>query len=246
LNQINQRLGCLRGIGPADVSVVIPAFNEEKTILQTLVSLSESKSKFRVEIVVVDNNCTDRTAELVTSAGAICVKEVVQGYMHARNKGLFSATGRFILNADADTIYPPDWIDSMILPMESSGDIALVYGLYSFLPSGNRPRLIYYFYELVSDWARSRAKRVKDEAAFVMGANSAFRREFALTVDGYKHPPGANEDGFLALKLRKYGKLFFNRASIVWTSDRSLISEGNLFVTTSIRIKKYAKRFWYS
>src|SRR5687767_12666673 len=67
-----------------DVSVIIPAYNEEDSILRTLSSLSKSKTTQRVEILVVDNNSSDRTAELVKKSGAIYLFEQNQGVKHAR------------------------------------------------------------------------------------------------------------------------------------------------------------------
>src|SRR5947209_7503361 len=97
-----------------DVSIIIPAYNEEACILKTLSSLAASNTTKKVEIIVVDNNSTDSTVQLAELAGAICLHEWEQGITPARNAGLQQASGTFILNADADTIYPPRWIDSMV------------------------------------------------------------------------------------------------------------------------------------
>src|SRR5690349_5352746 len=61
--------------GDPEVSVVIPAYNEEESILQTLSSLSAASTQKSVEIIVVDNNSTDKTAELVGRCGARCISE---------------------------------------------------------------------------------------------------------------------------------------------------------------------------
>jgi glycosyltransferase involved in cell wall biosynthesis len=89
-----------------DVSIVIPAYNEEKNILKTLIALVNNKSKYKVEIIVVNNNSTDRTEEFVNKSGIKCILEKVPGITAARNAGLNVARGKFILNADADTILP--------------------------------------------------------------------------------------------------------------------------------------------
>lgn len=233
------------GTGDPEVSIVIPAFNEEKTILQTLASLAKTKTKRRVEVIVVNNNSNDKTELISMQAGAKCIKEGKQGYMHARNRGLYSAQGKYILNADADTLYPPNWIDQMIDPLESDKKTVLVYGRYAFYPSSKRSRFSYFLYETVSDFVRKQTKKVKDEAAFVMGANSGFIRQLAIAEDGYEHPPEANEDGYMAIKLRKYGKIKFIKESMAWTSDRRLVSEGNLMISSWTRFKKYLARFYY-
>ena len=228
----------LRGF--PDVSIIIPAFNEEKTILQTLGSICHNTTSKSVEIVVVDNNSTDETAALVKACGIACVSENKQGITFARNCGLRHARGKYIINADADTIYPAFWIEELILPLEQSQEVALTYGRFSFLPTGKATRGTYFFYEHFADLSRNLNKYLKDEAMNVYGFNSAFRKEHALQVDGYDHPPGSNEDGYLALKLRNrgFGKLFYAKKALVWTNDRSIHSDGGLWRGTAKRLKR--------
>jgi cellulose synthase/poly-beta-1,6-N-acetylglucosamine synthase-like glycosyltransferase len=88
--------------------------------LRTLSSLASNQSKWSVEIIVVNNNSKDRTKELVEAAGVTCILETVQRISAARNAGLSAANGKYILTADADTIYPENWIDLMIAPMEDA------------------------------------------------------------------------------------------------------------------------------
>ena len=87
-----------------EVSVVIPAYNEEKNIIQTLYSLSHNVSSRSVEIIVVNNNSSDQTENLVLATGVKCILEKKQGITAARNGGLAVAKGKYILNADADSI----------------------------------------------------------------------------------------------------------------------------------------------
>lgn len=91
------------------VSVVIPAYNEEKYIgkcLESIISQTEKPS----EIIVVDNNCTDKTAEIAKKYGAKIVKEEKQGMIQARGVGFDAAKFEIIARTDADTILPQDWI----------------------------------------------------------------------------------------------------------------------------------------
>ncbi len=76
-----------------EVSVVIPAYNEEATILQTLTSLAANTTQRSVEFVVVNNNSADRTEDMALGAGTRCIKETTQGITPARNTGLAAARG---------------------------------------------------------------------------------------------------------------------------------------------------------
>ena len=91
------------------ISVVIPAYNEEKYIGKCLQSVLDQKEK-PDEIIVVDNNCTDSTVEIAKKFGARIVREKKQGMIFARNAGFNAAKYEIIARTDADTILPNDWI----------------------------------------------------------------------------------------------------------------------------------------
>ena len=225
-----------------EVSVVIPAYNEEKNILQTLASLAANITSRSAEIIVVNNNSTDNTEALVTATGITCVTETQKGITAARNAGLQIAKGTYILNADADAIYPADWMEQMIQPLATNEKIALTYGRFSFIPVGSTPRIVYFVYEYSAGIIRYINKYFREEAVNVYGFNSGFRREQGAAVEGFNHPPGANEDGWLAVKLRNkgFGKLHYvtNKKALVWTSDRRIEMDGGLMIGIIKRIAK--------
>jgi glycosyltransferase involved in cell wall biosynthesis len=195
-----------------------------------------------VEIIVVNNNSTDNTELLVLATGVTCIREPVRGITAARNAGLATARGKYLLNADADSIYPADWIEKMVRPLVTHEDVIAVYGRFSFIPGAGTGRLIYFFYEYFADIIRWLNKYLKDEAVNVYGFNSGFRREQGLQVEGFNHPPGTNEDGWLALKLREKGggRLFYvtDRKALVWTSDRRIQIDGGIGKAILLRLKK--------
>jgi glycosyltransferase involved in cell wall biosynthesis len=228
--------------GEPIVSIVIPAYNEEHNILKTLSALANNRCKYSVEILVVNNNSKDNTEFLVKEAGIPCILETVPGITAARNAGLYAAKGKYILNADADTIYPIDWIQEMVSPLVENETIASVYGNFSFIPTAGTPRWVYFFYEYFADFMRWMNRLFKDEAVNVYGFNSGFKKEQAIAVEGFNHPPGTNEDGWLALKLRnrKFGTLYQVRSTkaLVWTADRRIQMDGGLWKGTIKRIKR--------
>ena len=95
------------------ISVVIIAYNEEKYISKTLDSLMRQTVKPE-EIIVVDNNSKDRTAEIARGyKGVRVVSETEQGRSPARNKGFKEAQGNILLKMDADTILKEDFIENL-------------------------------------------------------------------------------------------------------------------------------------
>jgi glycosyltransferase involved in cell wall biosynthesis len=228
--------------GNPEISIVMPAYNESNNILSALSSLCHNITNKSVEIIVVNNNSSDDTETLIRACGVNCVNETKQGITFARNAGLKTARGKYILNADADAIYPEDWINEMVNPLIQNEEVAVTYGRFSFIPIGSTGRNVYFFYEYLTELSRWYNKKVKDEAVNVYGFNSGFRKEQGLSVDGFNHPPGTNEDGWLAVKLREkgYGSLYYVNVlnARVWTTDRRIQIDGGLFKATVIRLKR--------
>ena len=94
------------------LSVVIPAFNEELYLPETLSSLRDAISvcPCGVEIIVVNNDSVDRTAEVAGSFGATVVHERVHNIARVRNAGANVARGQVLAFVDADTSVPPRFL----------------------------------------------------------------------------------------------------------------------------------------
>src|SRR5690349_8508384 len=97
------------------LAFVIPAYNEEALIGKCVQSvLAEIRRSGRdCEIVVVNNNSTDKTAELASAAGARVVLETEKGLGPARDCGLKATNAELVANIDADTIVPEGWLDTV-------------------------------------------------------------------------------------------------------------------------------------
>jgi glycosyltransferase involved in cell wall biosynthesis len=90
------------------VSVVIPAFNEERLLGESLRQVRAAMTAFarrgwQAELIVCDNNSTDRTADVARAAGATVVFEPINQIGRARNRGAEAATGEWLIFIDADT-----------------------------------------------------------------------------------------------------------------------------------------------
>ncbi len=98
------------------ISVIIPAYNEEKGIAKTI----EKIPKEVFEIIVVDNNSTDKTAEVAKKLGAKVIRETKQGYGYALQKGFKEAKGDIIVTLDADAQYPGEKILELVEYLEKN------------------------------------------------------------------------------------------------------------------------------
>jgi glycosyltransferase involved in cell wall biosynthesis len=90
------------------ISIIIPAFNEERLLGQTLREVQAALKSFTspgwaTELIVCDNNSTDRTAGIARDAGATVVFEPVNQIARARNRGAAVATGDWLVFIDADS-----------------------------------------------------------------------------------------------------------------------------------------------
>ena len=94
-------------------SIIIPAYNEEKLLSDSLSKIKRSLDVFlerghNFELIVCDNNSSDRTAEIAREAGAKVVFETVNQISRARNTGAAAATGDYLIFIDADSYPPPE------------------------------------------------------------------------------------------------------------------------------------------
>jgi cellulose synthase/poly-beta-1,6-N-acetylglucosamine synthase-like glycosyltransferase len=90
------------------ISIVVPAFNEERLLGGSLAQIKAAAGAFAqrgwdFELIVCDNNSTDRTAEIARAAGATVVFEPVNQIARARNCGAAAATGDWLVFVDADS-----------------------------------------------------------------------------------------------------------------------------------------------
>jgi glycosyltransferase involved in cell wall biosynthesis len=92
------------------ITAIIPCLNEEQGIERLLRAMPE----FVDEVIVVDNNSTDRTSEVAASLGAKVVREEVRGYGRAYKKGFAVATSDIIVTLDGDHSYPVDALSYLI------------------------------------------------------------------------------------------------------------------------------------
>ena len=110
------------------LSVIIPAYNEAKRIESCLHHLAASlrataSPELESEIIVVDNNSTDATAELAHEMGARVVFEPVNQIARARNAGAAVASGDWLLFVDADTLVTTATLAEMLASVEAGGHV---------------------------------------------------------------------------------------------------------------------------
>jgi len=241
IEEVRRKLSKMNSDSPL-VSVVIIAHNEETRILSCIWSLCDNLIDFPIEIIAINNNSTDRTIDVLNQIGIRWFNEEKKGPGHARQCGLNHAHGKFYLCIDADTLYPPLYINTHIKELMQPG-VVCTFGLWSFIPSENHFASGLLLYEFLRD-IHLRIQAIKRPELCVRGMNFGFITDLAKQV-GFRTDIKRGEDGSLALSLKKNGKLKFltTRKVRVFTSNSTLNADGSLFNSFKIRILKAIKNF---
>lgn len=253
LRELRERLAKFRVEDP-EVTIAIPAYNEEKNLLNTLSSLASQETRFRTEIIVANNNSKDRTQALLDACGVKSILVTQQGIGYARQAALEAGRGTYFLNADCDCIYPPTWVDALVEPL-TKPDVSCTYGTYSFIPSAQNSRLALFLHESVSHLGFKLREWKGLEYINVLGFNFGFRRADGLAVGGFRVDAGHQgnvaatgvcEDGWMAMTLLDKGRLkHVTRGAHVWTSDRVLNRDGGVAKAFQKRISVELSRLFH-
>ena len=208
------------------LSIVIPAFNEARLIQQSLHSVTTSiaanqHSWFTSEIIVVDNNSTDNTAELARLAGATVVFEPINQIGRARNAGAAHATGDWLLFLDADSLLSPGLLADILQLIESGKYV----GCGSTLRMDGLPwwaNMTLRFWTAVSVLCR-----------WAAGALVVCRRDAFQEVGGFDQDLYALDEVALSKQLKRWGR----RRGLQFT-----ILTGHPLETSSRKVSLYSGR----
>ncbi len=188
------------------VSVVVIAYNEERRLPACLWSLSELQTKYPIEILGVNNNSKDRTEEVYRRLAMPYFNEPKQSPGFARRCGLEHARGKYHFCVDADTFYPPQYVDLMMTKLTLPG-VSCVSSFWSFFPDRNHSRWGLFLFELIRDMFLF-VQHFKRPELCVRGMVFAFNADYARQV-AIRTDIRRGEDGSLALSLKPFGKIAF-------------------------------------
>ena len=238
LDDIKGKLAAKQSIPPL-ISIVVIAYNEEKRLTSCLWSLSELQTKYPIEILGVNNNSKDRTEEVYQRLGLPYFNETQQSPGFARQCGLQHAKGKYHFCIDADTFYPPQYVDFMMSKLERP-NVSCVSSFWSFFPDENHSRFGLFLFELIRDtflWLQ----HFKRPELCVRGMVFAFKTDLARKVK-IRTDIRRGEDGSLALSLKPYGKIAFlyNRQARPVTGYGTL-NEGSLLQSLWYRFRVQMK-----
>jgi len=207
------------------VSLIIPAYNEEKYIGDCLDSIFASGAKF-FEIIVVDNGSFDRTKEIAEKYQNVrVVNEKKSGVMFARQRGIDESTGEIVAFVDADTKMILGWYEQIIKKFSGDLILATLSGPYIYEDISLWTKiLVWIFYYLIT------------LPVYYMLGYAAIFGNFAIRRSVLEKMGGLNtgivfcgDDTDTVQRAHKFGKTIFSMDFKIKTSPRRFTQEGIVF-----------------
>lgn len=202
---------------PLTLSIVIPVYNEERYLSHCLDSIAAQTHK-PYEVIVVDNNCTDKTIEIARRYPFVTIlREKRQHQSYAQATGFNAARGDILGRIDADSILPPDWTQKVITEFENNKMLLAVTGgadPYDVLAKFLSVAAFDYYIFLAGKIAGVK---------LLWGSNCALRASAWQQIkDKVMLRPDIWEDYDMSFCLKPYGKVGFMKDNKVRVSFRAL------------------------
>lgn len=181
------------------MSIVVPAFNEERLLGDSLARVNLAAAAFQqrgwmTELIVCDNNSTDKTPEIARAAGATVVFEPINQIARARNRGAEAATGDWLVFVDADSHPGAELFSDVADAIESgrclAGGATILLDKRHFVAG-----LVTWLWNFASRWRRLLA------GSFIFCEAATFRK-----IGGFSHELFAGEELELSQRLWKAAK----------------------------------------
>jgi cellulose synthase/poly-beta-1,6-N-acetylglucosamine synthase-like glycosyltransferase len=230
--------------GPLTISVIVPVYNAERTVGETIRSLiALDYPRDALELIFVNNGSTDGTANILAghSHRIRIVDEPRRGRSAARNAGVRAARHTCVAFTDADCIADRDWLSQLVAPIEDP-DVGIAGGrILSVRPCNS----IEAFGEHVHDQARAIGVY---RPPYADTANWASRRSVIIEAGGFDEDFVRGEDVDLSLRIVQAGfRLVYRDGAIVHHHNertlRGLFKEGFQHGFYSVKVLKKHRHF---
>jgi glycosyltransferase involved in cell wall biosynthesis len=227
-------------------SVIIPAFNEEASIANAVKSvLGQNVSRKDFEIIVADNDSTDRTATKAREAGADrVVLEMQHGTNMARNAGYRASRGDIAVFLDADCIAPPDWL-SRIDHLLEDPSVVMVSGPYDYGFTGVKDFLDGIWTGMIFPKVPALLELLfGKKAGIIIEGNFAAPRETIEAIGGIPLLAFWGDGPAIAIPVsRRVGKVLFDPSLRIKSSPRRFENENFLGLAFKY-VRAYLKTYF--
>jgi len=193
------------------VSIILPVFNGEKYIKQSINSIL-AQTYHNFELIIINDGSTDSSQEIINSFNdnrIISIQQVNEGVAAACQKGLFIAKGKYIMRHDADDICLPEKLERQVKFLEAHNDIALVGTQVAFMT--HRGKIAHDCRQPKNEYFEGKPYRLASIDDFnpyspITHATILARTEVLRKLGGYRKEFLTSEDTDLWLRLLDYHK----------------------------------------
>jgi len=208
-----------------EISIIIPAYNEEKFLHACLSSIFDQKTKRKFEVIVVDNDSKDATREIASKFDVRLITETKPGASVTRNKGAKQAKADIIYFVDADCRLLQGGLDNICRAFQDTPSLQLVAGPYVYDQDGWFP----YFATETLQYFSVYLKMIKVVFGLnhFSGGNFAIKKDIFFKVNGFDETICDQEiilpdDLDLAIRLYKsgYKEVMISRKFKIYSSFR--------------------------
>lgn len=200
------------------ISVIIPAYNEEKFLSKCLDSLrKQDLDKKYFEVIVVDNASTDKTAQVAKKYPFKLISEPTRSVVLARQAGVNASRGEILVSADADTSYPPSWLSRIKHDFEVNPNAVGVVGWIYFTGTPTLFNMSIGFNQQINLFISKYSRKFP----LAFAANMAFKRSAFDKLGGYPtHLPELGDQQYILYRLQKLGQVIVDKRVRCFTSNR--------------------------
>lgn len=189
-----------------NVSVIIPACNEEKYLQQTLSALQQNEN---LEIILVDNGSTDRTVEIARRQGIKVVDFPVGTVAAVRNRGVQESSGDFLVFIDSDVRVAQDWHQRLPSVLSELKKTPMLVTGSRYQSPATKNLLNKYWYNELTQY----------EAPYINAGHLITTRELFEKINGFSENLETAEDYDFCNKARAVGAVVRNNADLVAIHD---------------------------
>lgn len=192
------------------VSVIIPLYNRERYIAETVKSVLDQTYK-NIELIVVDDGSTDNSRNIIeTFSERITIlehtKKVNKGQSASINLGIRHSSGKYIAILDSDDLFAPEKIQAQVLFLEENEDIGLVYSNGFVIDSSGKT--LYHFYS-DAPYETSDPSKVLMNCYFLLPNNALMRRSALNAAGLFDEKLRSGQDHDMAIRMAEVTKLAY-------------------------------------
>lgn len=199
------------------ISIIVPVYNGERTLnecIDSLINLEYPKDK--LEIIIVDNNSTDSTRNIIERYPVICALETKVGSYAARNKGIYISKGEIQLFTDSDCVVDKYWAQNIIKKFNDTS-VGLIGGkVITYNPTS----IVERYLESISSLDNETS--IKSRKPSVVTANAAIRKQILVEIGFFDDSFTSGGDYDVSWRIHQKGHVIaYEPTAIVYHNHKT-------------------------